>query len=155
MGTTKKLAKIHTKLVFHIKNNITGKTPSVAHIVGVTYSLDIFFTRLFVPFLRGRDPERVGVLKPTALWAPPFKREEFCALSIHFPKYTIPTIAEKLNKNPTSYAKKYGLINNILTKAIHMALHIFISLHQNSASIPSHHIIVALNTELSIPHIIA
>jgi len=38
IGTTKKLAIIHVRFVFHIKNNMTGKTHKVAQIVGTINS---------------------------------------------------------------------------------------------------------------------
>ena len=75
--------------------------------------------------------------------------------SMKFEKNNIPIIAEKLSKNHTSYAKKYGFTSSMSTKAIAIALQIFTSLPRNSASRDNHHMIVALNTELSNPQIIA
>ena len=64
-------------------------------------------------------------------------------------------IAEKLNKNHTSYAKKYGFTISITTKAVHIALRILISLHRNNASKDNPPMIVALKTELSNQQIMA
>jgi hypothetical protein len=140
IGTMITFRSIPTRFTQFIKNIKIGAVHRLAQIVGTKYSFQnlqskksdfSFFFHFFFSFLFST---------------------KFCE---NFWNNTIHTIAPKLRINPISYHRLNGLKIRIVINAYIIALRIEISLHQKSANNVKLHIMAALKTLASLPHIIA